>query len=81
MKHIAAAAHGEGLRVVVINNRGRGGVELRTAMSYCAAFTSDLRRTVALVKARCVFCVVMSCADPLVVLLARLQSCRVEVCL
>ena len=49
---MALAAHGAGLRVVVLNNRGRGGVPLRTAKSYCASFTGDIRATIARMHVR-----------------------------
>ncbi|XP_010771630.1 phospholipase ABHD3-like isoform X2 [Gymnodraco acuticeps] len=46
VRHAINQATRRGYRVVVFNNRGLGGEELLTPVTYCAANTSDLERVV-----------------------------------
>ncbi|TNM94948.1 hypothetical protein fugu_017707 [Takifugu bimaculatus] len=50
VRHAISQATRHGYRCVVFNNRGVGGEELLTPVTYCAADTSDLERVVQHVK-------------------------------
>lgn len=50
IKCLVTAANNEGIRVVVFNNRGLGGIELKTPRLYCASNCEDLFEVVNHVK-------------------------------
>lgn len=52
LRHIVPAVHRLGYRVVSFNNRGRGGLELRTPKIYCAANFDDIELAIDHVRAK-----------------------------
>ncbi|XP_075233529.1 abhydrolase domain containing Hydr1 isoform X2 [Lycorma delicatula] len=52
VKGLALAVNRVGQRVVIFNNRGIGGIELKTQRTYCAANTDDLQEVLEHIKAK-----------------------------
>ncbi|XP_076035797.1 abhydrolase domain containing Hydr1 [Oratosquilla oratoria] len=52
VKSFVLAARGEGTRCVVFNNRGRGGIDLKTPRTYCAANSDDLEEAILHIKTK-----------------------------
>ncbi|KAL7633273.1 UNVERIFIED_CONTAM: hypothetical protein RMT77_016378 [Armadillidium vulgare] len=50
VKSFVFAAHSVGAKCVVFNNRGRGGIPLKTARTYCAANSDDLEEILGHIK-------------------------------
>ncbi|XP_068205456.1 phospholipase ABHD3-like [Palaemon carinicauda] len=50
IKSFILTARDVGIRCVVFNNRGRGGLELKTARTYCAANSDDLEEAILHIK-------------------------------
>lgn len=61
IKSIIPGACRQGCRVAVLNNRGRGGVDLRTAKTYCAVSFDDMGFALRKIKERYPESIIVAC--------------------
>lgn len=61
IKTLIPAAVKQGCRVAVLNYRGRGGVDLRTAKTYCAVSFDDMSLALRTIKARYPDSIIIAC--------------------
>lgn len=52
LRHIALELQNQGYRVAALNNRGRGGLELKSPRLYCATYLEDYKLAIGVIRKR-----------------------------